>query len=182
MNSNKKKTLIGDEIIISKIYFIRDLKIMLDKDLAQLYNVNTRDLNKAVSRNIKRFPNDFMFQLTENEHKNLMFQIGTSSWGGNRKLPYAFTEQGMAMLSGILKSDWAIDVNIRIMRIFSRIRQMSMDNMEFRLAIEEIKKKTENNTKNIELVFHYLDELLEKQENQMPRKQIGFLTSKQETK
>ncbi len=182
MNSNKKKTLIGDEIIISKIYFIRDLKIMLDKDLAHLYNVNTRDLNKAVSRNIKRFPNDFMFQLTENEHKNLMFQIGTSSWGGNRKLPYAFTEQGMAMLSGILKSDWAIDVNIRIMRIFSRIRQMSMDNMEFRLAIEEIKKKTENNTKNIELVFHYLDELLEKQENQMPRKQIGFLTSKQETK
>jgi len=123
-----------------------------------------------------------MFQLTKNEHKNLMFQIGTSSWGGNRKLPYAFTEQGMAMLSGILKSDWAIDVNIRIMRIFSRIRQMSMDNMEFRLAIEEIKKKTENNTKNIELVFHYLDELLEKQENQMPRKQIGFLTSKQETK
>ena len=85
MNSNKKKTLIGDEIIISKIYFIRDLKIMLDKDLAQLYNVNTRDLNKAVSRNIKRFPNDFMFQLAENEHKNLMFQIGTSSWGGNRK-------------------------------------------------------------------------------------------------
>ncbi len=116
------------------------------------------------------------------EFKNLMFQIGTSSRGGTRKLPNAFTEQGMAMLSGILNSNWAIEVNIKIMRIFSRIRQMSIDSTELKLAIEEIKKKTENNTKNIELVFHYLDELLEKKEKQQPRKQIGFKIPKNRKK
>jgi hypothetical protein len=103
-----------------------------------------------------------------------MFQNGISSWGGTRKLPYAFTENGMAMLSGVLNSDWAIEVNIRIMRIFTHLRQALIDNIELRLAFENIKKKTENNTKNIELVFQYLDELLEKNENPKPRKEIGY--------
>jgi hypothetical protein len=172
----KKDTTIelSDEFILQKIYYIRNQKVMLDKDLAELYHVSTGNLNKAVSRNLKRFPDDFMFQLNASEFKNLMFQNGISSWGGTRKLPYAFTENGMAMLSGVLNSDWAIEVNIRIMRIFTHLRQALIDNIELRLAFEDIKKKTENNTKNIELVFQYLDELLEKTENPKPRKEIGY--------
>jgi len=172
----KKETslMIADEVIMSKIYYLREQKVMLDVDLAELYHVTTGNLNKAVNRNLKRFPDDFMFQLNETEFKNLMFQNGISRWGGTRKLPYAFTENGMAMLSGILNSDWAIAVNIRIMRIFTRITKMYIDNTELRLAIEEIKRKTENNTKNIEVVFQYLDELLEKKEKPKQRNQIGY--------
>ena len=116
------------ERIQSKIYEIRGQRVMLDRDLAELYQVATGNLNKAVKRNIRRFPPDFMFQLTEEEfetlRRNLIFQNGTSNWGGTRKLPYAFTEQGLAMLSGILNSDIAIDVNIGIMRAFVALRQM----------------------------------------------------------
>ncbi|MBL7909589.1 MAG: ORF6N domain-containing protein [Bacteroidia bacterium] len=165
---------VPDEIVMNKIYFIRGQKVMLDRDLAELYGVTTGNLNKSVSRNIKRFPNDFMFQLSNEEFKNLIFQIGTSSWGGTRKAPLVFTEQGVAMLSGILNSDRAISVNIQITRIFTKIRQALMDNTELRLAIEEIKRKTENNTKNIEVVFKYLDELLEKKNLPKTRKQIGY--------
>ena len=153
---------------------IRGTKVMLDKDLAELYGVLTGNLNRAVKRNIKRFPEDFMFQLTKEEFDNLIFQFGTSSWGGTRKLPYAFTEQGVAMLSGILNSDRAINVNIQIMRIFSKIREALTDNLSIKLDIEEIKKRLANHDKNIELVFSYLDELMEKQENSEPRKQIGY--------
>lgn len=119
-----------------------------------------------------------MFQLTESEFKNLMFQNGISSWGGKRKLPYVFTEQGLAMLSGVLNSDRAIAVNIQIMRIFSKIRQMLFDNTELRLDIEKIKNKLNNQDKNMEIVFRYLDELLEKKENPEVRNKIGFKTSK----
>jgi hypothetical protein len=172
----KKDTLISvpDEIIMNKIYFVRGQKVMLDKDLAQLYKVSTGNLNKAVQRNRKRFPADFMFQVNKQECKNLIFQIGISRWGGTRKLPYVFTEQGVAMLSGVLNSDRAIAVNIQIMRIFTTIRKALMDNTELRLAIEEIKKKTENNKKNIEVVFQYLDELVEKKKQEKPRVKIGY--------
>ena len=170
----KTPVTVPNEVILNKIYYIREQKVMLDKDLSELYQVTTGNLNKAVQRNVKRFPKDFMFQLEQDEFKNLIFQNGSSSWGGTRKLPYAFTEQGVAMLSGILNSDRAISVNIQIMRVFTKIRQMLLDNTELRFAVGEIKKKTENNTKNIELVFQYLDELLEKKENPKPRKQIGF--------
>ncbi len=163
-----------DEIISSKIYYIREVKVMLDKDLAELYGVLTGNLNKAVKRNIKRFPEDFMFQLTKDEFENLKFQIGISSWGGTRSLPYAFTEQGVAMLSGILNSDRAISVNIQIMRIFTKIREVLTDNLSVKLEIEEIKKKLVSQDKNIELVFTYLDELMEKQESPSPRKKIGY--------
>lgn len=116
--------------IQSKIYEVRGVKVMLDKDLAELYQVTTGNLNKAVKRNIKRFPSDFMFQLNKEEFEklrnDLIFQNGTSSWGGTRKLPYAFTEQGLAMLSGLLNSDIAINVNISIMRAFVAIRQMAV--------------------------------------------------------
>ena len=164
----------ADEVIINKIYIIRNIKVMLDLDLAELYKVNTRDLNKAVKRNLKRFPEDFMFQLNNQEFRNLMFQIGTSSWGGTRKLPYAFTEQGVAMLSGVLNSDRAISVNIQIMRTFARIRQMLADNTELRLEIEQIKQKINNHDQSIEIVFRYIDELLEKKETPEERDMIGF--------
>ena len=107
-------------VIQSKIYEVRGVKVMLDKDLASLYQVEVRVLNQAVKRNIKRFPSDFMFQLTKEEWENLKSQFVISSWGGIRKLPYAFTEQGLAMLSGILNSDVAISVNIQIMRASGR--------------------------------------------------------------
>lgn len=176
----KKENLVvvPDEVVMNKIYVIRNQKVMLDKDLAELYHVNTGNLNKAVNRNLKRFPNDFMFQLDEKEFKNLMFQIGISSWGGTRKLPLVFTEQGVAMLSGVLNSDRAIAVNIQIMRIFTRIRQMLTDNTELRLDIEKIKKKLDNQDKNMEIVFRYLDELIEKKENPKPRTTIGYKLTK----
>jgi hypothetical protein len=158
---------VPEELIMNQIYYIREQKVMLDKDLAKLYQVETRNLNKAVSRNLARFPGDFMFQLTQNEFDILKFQIGTSSsggWGGTRKLPYVFTEQGVAMISGILKSERAVAVNIQIMRVFTHVRKMLFDNTELRLAIEEIRRKTDNHTKNIELVFQYLDELIDSKE------------------
>ncbi|MBI9036187.1 MAG: ORF6N domain-containing protein [Bacteroidales bacterium] len=166
--------MLPDELISNKIYFIREVKVMFDKDLAELYGVLTGNLNKAVKRNIKRFPEDFMFQLTKEEFDNLKFQFGISSWGRTRSLPYAFTEQGVAMLSGILNSDRAINVNIQIMRIFTKIHAALTHSLSLKLDIEGIKKKLENQDKNIELVFTCLDELMEKQENSQPRKQIGF--------
>lgn len=174
MSNDNMTNYLPDELISSKIYYIRNFKVMLDKDLAELYGVLTGNLNKAVKRNIKRFPEDFMFQLTKEEFENLKFQFGISSWGGTRSLPYAFTEQGVAMLSGILNSDRAINVNIQIMRIFTKIRETLTDTLSLKLDIEEIKKKLENHDKNIELVFSYLDDLMEKQENPEPRNKIGF--------
>ncbi|HEX7583553.1 MAG TPA: ORF6N domain-containing protein [Prolixibacteraceae bacterium] len=140
----------------------------------------TGNLNKAVKRNIKRFPDDFMFQLNKEEFEILKFQFGISSWGGTRSFPFAFTEQGVAMLSGILNSDRAISVNIQIMRIFTRIRQMLTDTLSLKLEIEEIKKKLQNQDKNIEIVFTYLDELNTKQEVPSPRKRIGFKTNEED--
>lgn len=170
------KSVTPNELIINQIYIIRNQKVMLDADLATLYRVETFNLNKAVQRNIKRFPEDFMFQLTQSEFKNLIFQNGISRWGGTRKAPYVFTEQGVAMLAGVLNSDRAILVNIQIMRVFTEMRKLLMDNSELRIAIEEIKKKTENNVKNIEVVFQYLDELIEKQEKKktVRRKPLGY--------
>jgi hypothetical protein len=177
MAKGTSKLAIPDEIITSKIYLVRDKKVMLDEDLAELYGVETRRLNEQVKRNIGRFPEDFMFQLTKEEFDILIFQIGASNWGGRRKLPYAFTEQGVAMLSGVLNSELAITVNIQIMRVFTKVREILMDNLSVRLEIEEIKKQLVNHDKNIELVFSYLDELIEKHDNPKPRKAIGFKTS-----
>ena len=174
MAKGTSKLAIPDEIITSKIYLIRDKKVMLDEDLAELYGVTTGNLNKAVARNIARFPDDFMFQITKEEFDNLIFQFGTSSWGGRRKLPYAFTEHGVAMLSGVLNGVRAITVNIQIMRVFTKVREILMDNLSVRLEIEEIKKKLVNQDKNIELVFSYLDEMIEKHEPYKPVKVKGF--------
>ena len=143
------------QTIQNKIYEIRGQRVMLDRDLAELYQVKTGNLNKAVKRNIRRFPPDFMFQLTKEEFdrlkNDLIFQNGTSSWGGTRKLPYAFTEQGLAMLSGLLNSDIAIDVNISIMRAFVAIRRMAAvlpntaaDVAQLRKDFEELKLDIED--------------------------------------
>jgi len=147
---------------------------MLDRDLAELYEVETKALNQAVRRNIERFPEAFLFQLTSEEFEILKSQIVTSSWGGTRKLPYAFTEQGVAMLSSVLRSKKAIQVNIQIVLVFSKVREILLDSLKLKLDIEEIKKRLSNQDKNIELVFTYLDELIEKQQNPPPRKRIGY--------
>ncbi|MCD6555965.1 MAG: ORF6N domain-containing protein [Bacteroidales bacterium] len=177
-NKEHNKITLADDIIANKIYLIRNKKVMSDSDLAELYGVETRRLNEQVKRNIKRFPEDFMFQLSEQEFKNLKSQFATSSWGGRRIPPYVFTEQGVAMLSGVLNSDRAINVNIQIMRTFTKLREMSANNLSLKLEIEEIKKKLQNQDKNIELVFTYLDELIDKQENPKPRTQIGYKKQK----
>ena len=170
---------IPDEVVMNKIYFIRDHKVMLDGDLAELYGVETKQLKRQVTRNIERFPEDFMFELTKQENESLRSQIGTLKRGEHAKyLPFVFTEQGVAMLSSVLKSPKAISVNIQIIRIFTRIRKMLIDNTELRLAIEKLTNRTDNNTKNIELVFQYLDELLENKNDKTPRKQIGFKIKK----
>ncbi len=174
MSDTNNKFAISEEIIMTKIYFIREQKVMIDNDLAELYEVETRRLNEQVKRNIARFPEDFMFQLTEEEFINLKSQIATSSWGGRRKSPYVFTEHGVLMLSSVLNSEQAINVNIQIMRVFTKVRQMLTDNLSVKLEIEDIKKKLQSQDKNIELIFNYLDELIDKQENPKPRKQIGF--------
>jgi hypothetical protein len=153
MKKKEENSLIPDEIITNKIYLIRNQKVMLDSHLAELYQVETKRLKEAVKRNSERFPNDFMFELTKDEFENLRSQIATSSWGGSRYLPSVFTEQGVAMLSSVLNSDSAIAVNIRIIRIFTKMRDLLSDNLSLRLEVEEIKKKLNNHDKNIELVF-----------------------------
>ena len=169
-----EKLIIPDEVVISKIYYIREQKVMLDSDLAELYNVETRVLNQQVKRNIDRFPDDFMFQLSDVEWGTLKLQNESSSWGGRRKLPYVFTEHGVLMLSSALNSKKAIAVNIQIMRIFTKLRTMLTDNLSLKIDIEEIKKKVSNQSKNIELVFQYLDELTEKKDNEKPRTKVGY--------
>jgi hypothetical protein len=152
---------------------------MLDSDLAELYQVETKALNQQVKRNLKRIPADFMFQLTTNEWDVMRSQFVTASQNKRNinASPYVFTEQGVAMLSSVLKSDRAIEVNIQIMRIFTKIRQILFDNTDLRLDIEKMKKKFDNQDKNMEIVFRYLDELLEKKENPIERNKIGYKTS-----
>ena len=150
--------MIPEEMIMSKIYLIRGMKVMLDKDLAELYGVSTGNFNKAVNRNIKRFPDDFMFRLTKKEFDNLIFQIGTSSWGGTRKWPNAFTEQGVAMLSSVLHSKRAILVNIQIMRAFVSLKRMALTYTELKRKFEIMEKKYDVRFK---IVFEALKNFLE---------------------
>ncbi len=175
-----KKLKLTYDSVIGKIHFIRGQKVMLDKDLALLYNVMTRNLNKAVSRNKMRFPPDFMFQLTPKEHKNLMFQIGTSSWGGTRKMPHAFTEQGISMLSSVLSSERAILVNIHIIRVFTKLRRFLMDHKEALLKLEKLEKKVGKHDNEIRIIFEYLKEMFNPSKE--PMRKIGFKQSGREAK
>lgn len=176
MSEETKPLIVPDEIIMNQIYYIRGHKVMLDTYLAALYEVETKQLKRQVKRNIDRFPEDFMFELTPEEYSFSRSQNGTLKQGSNVKYaPMVFTEQGVSMLSSVLNSKRAIKVNIQIIRIFTRIRQIISDNTDIRLEIEKIKNKLDNQDKNMEIVFRYLDELLEKQEQpNPPRKRIGF--------
>ena len=160
---------IPDEVIEQKIYLIRWQKVMLDKDLAVLYNVTTGNMNKAVTRNIDRFPEDFMFRLTKEELDNLIFQIGRSSWGGTRKNPRAFTEHGILMLSSVLKSKQAIQVNIQIMRTFVNLRKMLTSHKTLLKKIEVMEKRYDVQFKSI---FETIRQLMAPPEK--PKRSIGF--------
>ncbi|MBA3018133.1 MAG: ORF6N domain-containing protein [Proteobacteria bacterium] len=157
------------ETIAGKIYLIRGTKAMLDRDLAELYGVETKQLKRAVKRNIDRFPSDFMFDLTRDEFTNLRSHIGTSSWGGDRYLPMAFTEQGVAMLSSVLNSKRAIQVNIQIIRTFTKLRHALLDNENLRKELEELKQITDE---RFQIVFETLDQLINIENK--PKKKIGF--------
>ncbi|HTR82177.1 MAG TPA: ORF6N domain-containing protein [Bacteroidota bacterium] len=157
------------ELIERRIFFIRGQKVMLDKDLADLYQIETFNLNKAVGRNRDRFPGDFMFQLSEEEFKNLIFHFGISSWGGTRKLPYAFTEHGVAMLSSVLRTPRAIHVNIEIVRAFVRIRRLLASNKKLKRRLEELEKKYDAQFK---IVFDAIRQILQPPEK--PKRRMGF--------
>ena len=172
----KEDVIIPDEVVISKIYYIRKQKVMLDSDLAVLYEVETKYLKQAVKRNIDIFPVHFMFELTKEENESLRSQFVTSKKGrgGRRYLPMVFTEHGILQLSHVLRSKRARLMSIRITEIFIKMREILTDNLHVELEIEEIKKMLFNHGKNIELVFSYLDELTEKKENEKPRTKIGY--------
>lgn len=161
--------LIPVEIIESWIYHIRGQKVMLDNDLATLYEVETRRLNEAVKRNIKRFPEEFMFQLTREEFEILKSQFATSSWGGRRKLPSAFTEHGVVMLSSVLNSERAIAVNIQIIKTFNRLKKLIVAHKDLSKRLDELEAKYD---KQFAVVFDALRQLLETPEES--KKSVGF--------
>jgi len=175
---------ISTDIISSKIFIIRGHKVMLDRDLAQLYGVGTKVLNQAVKRNIERFPNDFMFPLSVVEEEGLRSQIVTSSRprlrsqsatlkrGGRRYLPYVFTEQGVAMLSSVLRSKRAIEVNIIIVRTFVKIREILMNHKELALKLNEMERKLTKHDKEIAAIFQAIRRLIAVEEK--PKGKIGF--------
>jgi hypothetical protein len=165
-----KSELVPHELIERRIYLIRGQKVMLDRDLAVLYGVMNKVLNQAVKRNVSRFPEDFMFQLTKEEFVNLKSQFVTSSWGGVRKLPYVFSEHGILMLSSVLNSERAVQVNIQIMRTFTRLRRLLASHAELKQKIEEMEKKYDGKFK---VVFDAINELMEIPDKTV--KNIGFL-------
>jgi ORF6N domain-containing protein len=160
---------------IEKTFFsLRGHRIILDRDLAVMYGVSTSDLNKAVSRNPERFPDDFMLQLTKSEFEDLKFHFGTSSWGGTRKLPRAFTEQGIAMLSGVLRSKRAINVNIAIMRAFVKLRLLAASHKELAIKLEQLERKVGRHDGQIRSLFEAIRQLMEPSRSKARR--IGFST------
>jgi ORF6N domain len=173
------KLILTEENIVTSIHKIRGEKVMLDVDLALLYGVETKVLKQAVKRNIARFPSDFMFELTKEEFDNLRSQIVTSSWGGLRYLPFAFTEQGVAMLSGILNSERAIAVNIAIMRTFVKMRQLMLSNVELSKRLDDLERiifdRLDENNAEIGAIRNALMHMMKDEEQQPePRRPIGF--------
>jgi hypothetical protein len=169
-----KEVSVPIEKITGKICFIRCQKVIMDRDLAELYAVATKVLKQAVKRNIKRFPSDFMFELTKEEFQNLRSQFVTSSWGGSRYVPMVFTEQGVAMLSSVLNSERAIQVNIQIMRTFARLRNMLANHEELKGKIEAMEKKYDG---QFRIVFEAITQLIA--EDEKPKKKIGYLKEPQ---
>lgn len=165
--------IIPNETIVNKIYVFRGVKVMLDRDIAELYGVETRVLNQAVKRNIDRFPDDFMFQVNEDEFKILISQNVTSSWGGTRKMPYAFTEHGILMLSNLISSGRAVSVSIQIIRVFTKLRQMLSTHEDLKKKIEDMEKKYDHQFK---IVFDAIRKLIT--DDQKPKPKIGFERTK----
>jgi hypothetical protein len=170
------KNIVPIERIESAILLIRGEKVMLDQDIAELYGVETRTLVQAVKRNIDRFPSDFMFQLSDEEFDNLKSQIVTTSWGGRRTAPYAFTEQGISMLSSVLRSPQAIRVNIEIMRAFVRLRKMLQSHAELARKIEALEGKY---NRQFKVVFDAIRQIM-KPEQPAKKRRIGFRQSKED--
>jgi hypothetical protein len=175
----KKNTdvLVPQEVIMSKIHEIRGQKVMLDSDLAELYQVETKQLKRQVRRNIDRFPKDFMFELSKEELDSLRSQFGTSSWGGVRYVPMAFTEQGVAMLSSVLSSPTAIKVNIQIMRLFTKMREMIASHQEVFRQLDEIRNNIKGHDDQLQLIFEYLKQFEDSKQqefDQQNRKRIGY--------
>jgi len=168
----KEQTTIPNEVIMSKIVVIREKKVMLDTDLADLYQTDTKLLKRQVRRNIERFPEDFMFELTPEEINNLRCQFGTSSWGGTRYSPMAFTEQGVSMLSSVLNSPVAIQVNIQIIRIFHKMRDLLLTHKDLIGKMEELEQKVDGQDEKIQIVFEYLKQFIREQTTE--RSTIGF--------
>lgn len=165
--------IIPVESVISKIIIIKDQKVILDSELAKLYSVTTKRLNQQVKRNIKRFPQDFMFQLTEKEYEDLRSQFATSNKkGGRRYSPFVFTEQGVAMLSSVLSSEKAIEVNILIIRAFIKLREILSTHNEVKKKLEEMENKYNAHEEKIIQIIHLINHLLEPPEK--PKRKIGF--------
>ncbi len=169
-----KDRVISLDRIEKKIYLIRNQKVMLDQDLAKLYNVPTKRFNEQIKRNFERFPQDFMFQLTKPEYESLRSQIATSKKGrgGRRYLPYVFTEQGVAMLSSVLNSKKAIKVNIQIMRAFVKLREILSTHKELAQKLKELELKIDSHDQQIQAIFEVINQLLAPPEK--PKKKVGF--------
>jgi hypothetical protein len=183
MSEHQKLSVIPDEVIASKIYLIRGQKVMLDKDLAELYETETKVLKQAVKRNIDIFPEHFMFQLTNQEFTILRSQTVTSSWGGQRYLPYVFTEHGVLQLASVLKSTRARRMSVRIIEVFVKMREMLATHKEILHKLEQIEKKDIEQDQKIMLIFEYLKQLEKTKQEDLelkPRKKIGFKRSKEE--
>jgi cell shape-determining protein MreC len=179
MTKETKDSIIPEEVVMSKIYYFRDKKVMIDRDLAELYGVETRVLNQAVRRNEKRFPEDFMFQMTQEEVEEWKSQIVISNAEkmGLRKAPIVFTEQGVAMLSSVLNSDRAISVNIQIIRIFTKMRSFVLSNKDIMRKLENMERQFDDHDKKIEAIFDYLKKLksVEQEESEFKnRNRIGY--------
>ena len=182
-NSKSEVAKIEDGVIIDKIYMVRGQKVMLDKDLAEMYDVEVKVLNQSVKRNITRFPEDFMLQLTSSEWDSLKSQIVTSKnegRGGARKLPFAFTEQGVAMLSSILRSERAIQVNIQIIRVYTKMKQLLVDNKDLWMKLEKIEQALLQKDDEVQHIFKVLKKLIVQEEK--PRNEIGFLAGRKNKK
>jgi len=160
----------ADAAITGRIHLLRGQKVMLDRDLAELYGVENKQLKRQVRRNLGRFPEDFMFELSANE--NLRSQFGTSSWGGSRYAPMVFTEQGVAMLSSVLNSEQAILVNIQIISVFTRMREMLLSHREILHKMEQLEGRVTGHDEEIQALFDHLTALVSSTEH--PRKAIGF--------
>lgn len=179
MSESIKNIAIPDDVVMNKIYVIRDVKVMLDRDLAELYGVETKYLKRQVKRNIIRFPEDFMFELTEQEFKEWRSQFVTSNEDkmGLRYAPYAFTEDGVAQLSTVLSSERAIKVNIQIIRLFSKMRRIMLTQKDILYKLEELERNDIEHDKKIELIFEYLKQFEKAKQQEIKQKdrtKVGF--------